>query len=228
MKFVVVCLMFLTIAGYTPGQSVQGVPAHSCSSQGPPGIPGRDGRDGTPGRDCPCGTNAPLSLHVVMRQLLHQQDEIHQLQTEMATQEQRFQVEIQLLRNESATKAQEVQAEMRQLQDEMVAKDQRIQALEQRDYIERCETGVLATNPYNVLATGSGYRYNYQTANFSRAFRTTPVVTIGLTVLDHAHTVTLRVQTDVTEKSTTGLTVRFGAWEDAKLYYARLSWMACA
>ncbi|XP_066267408.1 uncharacterized protein [Branchiostoma lanceolatum] len=57
MKFVVACLMFLTIAGYTPGQSVQGVPAHSCSSQGPPGIPGRDGRDGTPGRDCPCGTN---------------------------------------------------------------------------------------------------------------------------------------------------------------------------
>ncbi|CAH1244373.1 Hypp7285 [Branchiostoma lanceolatum] len=164
----------------------------------------------------------------MIQQLLQQQDEIHQLQTEMATKEQQIQVEIQLLQNEAATKAQEMQTDMQQLQDEMVAKDQRIQALEQRDYIERsCNGGyVLATNPYNVLASGSGY--NYQTANFSRAFRTTPVVTIGLTVLDHAHFVTLRVQTDVTEISTTGLTVRFGAWEDAKLYYARLYWLACA
>ncbi|XP_035694205.1 uncharacterized protein LOC118428290 [Branchiostoma floridae] len=146
----------------------------------------------------------------------------------MAAKDQRFQVEMQHLRSEMATMEQDMRAEMQQLEDEMMAKDQRIQVLEQRDYIKRCETGALATNPYNVLASGYGYRYNYQTVNFSRAFRKTPVVTIGLTVLDHAHDVTLRVQTDVTDVSTTRLTVRFGAWEDAKLYYARLYWMACA
>eukprot|EP00058_Branchiostoma_floridae_P007886 XP_002593374.1 hypothetical protein BRAFLDRAFT_70854 [Branchiostoma floridae] len=127
--------------------------------------------------------------------------------TEMAAKDQRFQGEIQHLRSEMATMEQDMRAEMQQLEDEMMAKDQRIEVLEQRDYIERCETGALATNPYNVLASGYGYRYNYQTVNFSRAFRKTPVVTIGLTVLDHAHDVTLRVQTDVTDVSTTRLTI---------------------
>ncbi|XP_066267405.1 contactin-associated protein-like 5 [Branchiostoma lanceolatum] len=76
MKFII-CLMFLTTLAFISSQSINGVPAYSCSSQGPPGIPGRDGRDGMPGRDCPCGAkDAEISELQRKYQELRQQNDV--------------------------------------------------------------------------------------------------------------------------------------------------------
>eukprot|EP00058_Branchiostoma_floridae_P027344 XP_002612835.1 hypothetical protein BRAFLDRAFT_67217 [Branchiostoma floridae] len=168
------------------------------------------------------------AIQAEMQQLRHDtatkdqefQTEIGQLQTEMATKDQMYQAEIQQLhakdqemeaeiqqiQNEMAAKDQMHQADIQQLQTEMGAKDQRIQDLEQRDYIERCESGVFET-PDDVFTSGDGDRHLDLTATFSRAFRTTPVVTVGLTSLDHfpGHT---RAKATVVSVSTTSLTVK--------------------
>ncbi|XP_078666711.1 uncharacterized protein LOC144908746 [Branchiostoma floridae x Branchiostoma belcheri] len=137
-----------------------------------------------------------------------------------------LQAEMQHLRNETAAKDQLMQAEIGRLQDEMAEKDLRIQDLEQRDYIERCESGVLET-PADVFTSGSGSRHVDVTATFGRPFRTTPVVTVGLWYLDNypGH---IRVSAGVTSVSTTSLTVRIGTWADSRLFNARVHWMACA
>ncbi|XP_035671529.1 uncharacterized protein LOC118412640 isoform X2 [Branchiostoma floridae] len=188
------------------------------------------------------------AIQAEMQQLRHDtaakdqefQTEIGQLQTEMATKDQMYQAEIQQLhakdqemeaeiqqiQNEMAAKDQMHQADIQQLQTEMGAKDQRIQDLEQRDYIERCESGVFET-PDDVFTSGDGDRHLDLTATFSRAFRTTPVVTVGLTSLDHfpGHT---RAKATVVSVSTTSLTVRIGTWASSQLYAAYVHWMACA
>ncbi|KAI8493627.1 hypothetical protein Bbelb_285480 [Branchiostoma belcheri] len=186
---------------------------------------------------------ASLSLQSVLEGL---QAEMQHLQTEMEAKEQTFQAELQQLRNETVAKDQLMQeelqriqaefeakdqqlqaefeakdqlmqAEIQQLQSEMAAKDLRIQNLEQRDYIERSD----------AFTSGSGSRYVDVTATFGAAFRTTPVVTVGLMTLDNypGH---IRVSAGVTSVSTTGLTVRISTWADSRLYYARVHWMACA
>ncbi|XP_035671542.1 uncharacterized protein LOC118412650 [Branchiostoma floridae] len=176
-----------------------------------------------------------------MQSVLEQlQAEMLHLQTEVGTKEQMFlseiqhlqaddqamQAEMQQLQHDTTAKDQMYQAEIQQLHTEMARKDQRIQDLEQRDYIERCESGDL-TIPNGVLTYGAGARHRDMTASFSRAFRTTPVVTVGLTQLDHYAGET-RVTASVVSVSTTGLTVRIGTWASSQLYNAYAHWMACA
>eukprot|EP00058_Branchiostoma_floridae_P027362 XP_002612853.1 hypothetical protein BRAFLDRAFT_67197 [Branchiostoma floridae] len=117
-------------------------------------------------------------------------------------------------------------AKIQQLQTELAVKDQRIQDLEQRDYVERCESGDLGT-PSHAFTSGDGDRHLDLTATFSRAFRTTPVVTVGLRHVDHFAT-EIRVSATVQSVSTTSLTVRIGTWVDSRLYAANVYWMACA
>ncbi|CAH1264277.1 Hypp2928 [Branchiostoma lanceolatum] len=145
--------------------------------------------------------------------------------------------EIQLLQTivaEMAAKDQTFREEMQQLQNKMAAKERKIQALEQniqpvesRTYIERCESGVLQTLDA-TFSTGFGERYLDMTATFSRAFRTTPVVTVGLDSLDDDWRTNLRVTAKVLSKSTTDLTVRIGTWYNSLLYRVDIHWMACA
>ncbi|XP_035671541.1 uncharacterized protein LOC118412649 [Branchiostoma floridae] len=130
------------------------------------------------------------------------------------------------LQAEMEAKDQLTLANIQQLQTEMAAKDQRIQDLEQRDYVERCESGDLGT-PSHAFTSGNGDRHVDLTATFSRAFRTTPVVTVGLRHVDHFAT-EIRVSATVQSVSTTSLTVRIGTWVDSRLYAANVYWMACA
>ncbi|XP_066266288.1 uncharacterized protein [Branchiostoma lanceolatum] len=140
--------------------------------------------------------------------------EMADMETEMAAKDQKYQ---------------QLQDEIDQLQTERAAKEQRIQVLEQRNYIERCESGVLSTpRDVNILKDGSGTRYQEMTATFSKAFRTTPVVTIGFMYLDTYRHQNTRIRSKVQSKSTTGLTVCIETWEESRLYLASVYWMACA
>ncbi|KAI8477819.1 hypothetical protein Bbelb_444490 [Branchiostoma belcheri] len=103
-----------------------------------------------------------------------------------------------------------LQEELQELQTKMAAGDQKIQALEQRPYIERCESGWLEI-PYKSLYDGYGSRQHDLTAKFTRPFRKTPVVTLGFVKLDDDSSKNLRVAAEVTTKSTTGLTVRISS-----------------
>eukprot|EP00058_Branchiostoma_floridae_P027338 XP_002612829.1 hypothetical protein BRAFLDRAFT_67223 [Branchiostoma floridae] len=143
----------------------------------------------------------------------------------MGAREQTSQAKMQQLQADN----QAMKAEMQQLQNEMVAKDQRIQDLEQRDYIERCQSGVFET-PFDAFTSKSRDRHIELKTTFSRAFRTTPVVTVGLATLDHLNDgdVNIRVASSVVYVSTTSLTVRIGTWNYSKLYSAKVYWMACA
>eukprot|EP00058_Branchiostoma_floridae_P027356 XP_002612847.1 hypothetical protein BRAFLDRAFT_67203 [Branchiostoma floridae] len=163
--------------------------------------------------------DASMSLQSLLEQM---QAEMKQLQAEIEAQDQIFQAEIQQLQ----AKDQMYQADIQQLQTEMAANDQRIQDLEQRDYVERCESGDLES-PTNVFTSGDGYRYLDVTATFSRAFRTTPVVTVGLRSLDH-YAGHIRVRASLASVSTTSLTVRISTWSSSQLYYANVNWLACA
>ncbi|XP_066267699.1 uncharacterized protein [Branchiostoma lanceolatum] len=154
-------------------------------------------------------------------------DEMNQLQKETTAENQRTQTEIQQLKTEMAARDEQQQDDIRQLQREEASKQRRINALEQRNYIERCESGVLST-PYGALSQGKGARNRDMTATFSEPFRTTPVVTIGFTYLDTYNGVNTRVTSQVRSKSTTGLTVRIGTWDASRVYRASVYWMACA
>ncbi|KAI8498091.1 hypothetical protein Bbelb_240350 [Branchiostoma belcheri] len=147
-------------------------------------------------------------------QIHHQkvQDEIQQLQSVVAT---------------MTAKGQKVQEEIQELKTKMTAKDQKIQALEQRPYIERCESGGLEI-PWGGLSYGSGERYLYLNATFTTPFRKTPVVTLGFVLLDDAVVKQLRVSAAVSSKSMTRLTVRIRTWADSQPYSAAVHWMACA
>ncbi|KAI8504713.1 hypothetical protein Bbelb_178310 [Branchiostoma belcheri] len=109
----------------------------------------------------------------------------------------------------------------------MTAKDQKVQALEQRPYIERCESGRLEI-PWTSLRDGYGNRYRDLTATFTTPFRKTPVVTFGFVKLDDERGKNLRVTAEVTSKSMTRLTVRILTWDDSRLHGAAVHWMACA
>eukprot|EP00058_Branchiostoma_floridae_P014512 XP_002600000.1 hypothetical protein BRAFLDRAFT_74119 [Branchiostoma floridae] len=117
----------------------------------------------------------------------------------------------------------------RQLQSEMSVRDQRILDLEQRDYIERCESGSIVT-PEDALSTDwtTGHRRLHLTATFSRAFRTIPTVTIGLTQVDHLFGSNTRVLAQLSDATRTSLAVEVGTWGDSILYSATVHWMACA
>ncbi|CAH1251656.1 Hypp9113 [Branchiostoma lanceolatum] len=164
----------------------------------------------------PEDTNAtvPFSLDYMSQQLLEQQAMIHQLQTEMTA------------------KDQEIENEMQQLQAEIAAKDQTIQALqqqtqalEQRPYIERCESGVVGIPAY-ALSSGSGTRYRDLTATFRARFRKTPVVTIGLKTLDSSSYT--RLDASVRYVYASHMTVRISTWSSSGLHSASVYWMACA
>ncbi|XP_035693486.1 uncharacterized protein LOC118427693 isoform X3 [Branchiostoma floridae] len=158
------------------------------------------------------------------------QNKTQQLQSEMVSKDQRTQTEIQELKTEMAARDERIQQQqddLQQLLGESETKDQRIQALEQRTYIEHCESGVLDT-PYNVLASGSGSRYRDLTATFSTPFRTTPVVTVGIRKLDIYRSRNTRISTTVTSKSPRSLTVRIITWADTRVHVAGIYWMACA
>ncbi|XP_035693485.1 uncharacterized protein LOC118427693 isoform X2 [Branchiostoma floridae] len=234
------------------GDSSQLAGADSCTEPG--GVcPPVDSNDGN-NQDEPKGIFAYVSfLHDINAQLqtfLHlakdqsiqllrdelnrlQRDtkaEIQQLRSEMASKDQRTQAEIQQLKTEMAARNERIQQQqddIEQLTGEGVAKNQKIQALEQRNYIERCESGVLDT-PYNVLASGSGSRYRDLTATFSTPFRTTPVVTVGIRKLDIYRSRNTRISTTVTSKSPRSLTVRIITWADTRVHVAGIYWMACA
>ncbi|KAI8502538.1 hypothetical protein Bbelb_201260 [Branchiostoma belcheri] len=105
---------------------------------------------------------------------------------------------------------QDLKKVIRQLQTKKAARDQKIQALEQRPYIEHCESGGLKI-PYKSLYDGFGHREHNLTAMFTRSFRKTPVVTLGFVTLDSDRFRNLRVAAQVTTKSTTVLTVRITA-----------------
>ncbi|XP_019627714.1 PREDICTED: uncharacterized protein LOC109472386 [Branchiostoma belcheri] len=137
---------------------------------------------------------------------------------------------IQQLQSVVATmtaKGQKVQEEIQELKTKMTAKDQKIQALEQRPYIERCESGWLGI-PWAGLFYGSGERNLYLNATFTTPFRKTPVVTLGFVLLDDAVVKQLRVSAAVSSKSMTRLTVRIRTWADSQPYSAAVHWMACA
>eukprot|EP00058_Branchiostoma_floridae_P027364 XP_002612855.1 hypothetical protein BRAFLDRAFT_67195 [Branchiostoma floridae] len=86
------------------------------------------------------------------------------------------------------------------------------------------EAGVLKA-PGGAFSSGFGDRF--RVLNATGAFRTTPVVTVGLGYLDHSvgH---IRVMASVESVTTTNLTVRIGTWYDSGLYSASIHWMACA
>eukprot|EP00058_Branchiostoma_floridae_P027341 XP_002612832.1 hypothetical protein BRAFLDRAFT_67220 [Branchiostoma floridae] len=88
------------------------------------------------------------------------------------------------------------------------------------------ESGDLGT-PSHAFTSGDGDRHLDLTATFSRAFRTIPVVTVGLRHVDHFAT-EIRVSATVQSVSNTSLTVRIGTWVDSRLYAAHVYWMACA
>eukprot|EP00058_Branchiostoma_floridae_P027366 XP_002612857.1 hypothetical protein BRAFLDRAFT_67193 [Branchiostoma floridae] len=139
-----------------------------------------------------------MSLDDVIAQLLKQQDVILHLQAEMAA-------------KDRTTRTLE----------------QEVQALQQRPYTERCESGELGT-PDNAFIYGSGTRYRELTATFSRAFTTTPVVTVGFTELDNELDRNLRVSASVTSVYATHVIVQIGTWGNTRLDSARIRWMACA
>ncbi|CAH1244950.1 Hypp7404 [Branchiostoma lanceolatum] len=176
--------------------------------------PGEAGSENGNNQDEPSGLlTAASSLNAIIDQIFLQlktemaardrrlqqlQDEMKQIQSETTADSQMTQTEIQQLQTEMAARDERIQQQqddIRQLQAERAATDQRIQALEQRNYIDRCESGVLST-PSNVLDSGTGTRYRDMTATFSKPFRTTPVVTIGFRVLDISHSKNTRVTSD--------------------------------
>eukprot|EP00058_Branchiostoma_floridae_P027358 XP_002612849.1 hypothetical protein BRAFLDRAFT_67201 [Branchiostoma floridae] len=158
--------------------------------------------------------------------------DVQQLQAEIIAKEKMFQAKMHQLQTEMTAKEQMFQAEIQQLQTEMAAKDNRthVEDMEQRDYVERCESGNLETpkkKKASLFPPGYGNRYHDLTATFSRAFRKTPVVTVGLTNVDHypGH---IRVSARVTSVTKTALTVQIGTWHNSEMYQAKVRWMACA
>eukprot|EP00058_Branchiostoma_floridae_P027337 XP_002612828.1 hypothetical protein BRAFLDRAFT_67224 [Branchiostoma floridae] len=153
---------------------------------------------------------ASLSVQSLLEQL---QSDMQQLQVETKAKEQRFQAEIQQLQAETGTKEHMFQSEIQQLHTEMAAKDQMIHDLQQRSYVERCESGFSET-PRDAFTSGHGDRHRDLTTTFSRAFRTTPVVTVGLTTLDHLDDENkdgdgnIRVTAGVLSVSTTSLKIK--------------------
>ncbi|CAH1251657.1 Hypp9114 [Branchiostoma lanceolatum] len=125
-----------------------------------------------------------------------------------------------------AAKDQKGQTEIVGMEETIQALKKEIQALKQRPYIERCESGMLKT-PLAVFVTGRGGRSLGLTARFSRAFRTTPVVTLGLRQVDH-RLGGIRVSATLVYVSTTNLTVQVSTWSNSQLYSASVYWMACA
>eukprot|EP00058_Branchiostoma_floridae_P027365 XP_002612856.1 hypothetical protein BRAFLDRAFT_67194 [Branchiostoma floridae] len=177
---------------------------------------------------------ASLSPQSVLEQL---QADMQQMQAELRAKEaeikkllakdQEMEAEMQQLENEMTAKDQMRKTDIQQLQAKMVAKDQRIQDLEQRDYIARCESGVLKT-PQNVFTSESRDRHLDLTATFSRDFRTTPVVTVGFSLLDSLPDRNLRVNANVKSVYATHMIVQIGTWSDSKIYSVMVHWMACA
>ncbi|CAH1251658.1 Hypp9115 [Branchiostoma lanceolatum] len=140
-------------------------------------------------------------------------------QAEMAANILKVRDEIQLLQAELAAKDRKIEAEM-------AAKDRKIETLEQRPYIERCETGVLEL-PAGSLREGEGGRNSIVSDTFRRAFRKPPVVTLGLTKVDVDRWQNTRVYSAVESVSTTGITVRIGTWHDTRVHDVVVTWMAC-
>ncbi|XP_078613604.1 uncharacterized protein LOC144883173 [Branchiostoma floridae x Branchiostoma japonicum] len=91
-------------------------------------------------------------------------------------------------------------------------------------YVQRCESGIAYTG---YAMHGHGVRAQDLSVRFRSAFRTTPVVTVGLRQLDHGNQ---NVRVTVAERSVTrtGMTVRVGTFADSVLYGATVNWMACA
>ncbi|XP_066299868.1 ATP synthase subunits region ORF 7-like [Branchiostoma lanceolatum] len=115
---------------------------------------------------------------------------------------------------------QDLKAQVHQLQAKSFVNHQRDPLV----YVERCESGIAVTG---YAMYGNGIRTQDLPVLFSRAFRRTPVVTVGLKQLDHGNQ---NVRVTVAEQSitTTGMIVRVGTFADSVLYGLTVNWMACA
>ncbi|KAI8484871.1 hypothetical protein Bbelb_374680 [Branchiostoma belcheri] len=78
------------------------------------------------------------------------------------------------------------------------------------------ESGKLSPR-YNTFSSGSGWRTRELTATFSRPFSTTPVVTIGLSHVDHYQGTNLRVTTGVRSVYASHMIVQVSTWGDTRL-----------
>ncbi|CAH1270910.1 Hypp4509 [Branchiostoma lanceolatum] len=125
-----------------------------------------------------------------------------------------------------AEQDQTMKEEIQQLQITVAELSAKHKNIQQRPSVERCESGELET-PDAAFISGFGRRSLDVSATFSRAFRTPPVVTVGLKHVDH-FTGHIHVSTTVASVSTTSLTVRIATWGGSRLYFAAVYWMACA
>ncbi|XP_078664755.1 uncharacterized protein LOC144907500 [Branchiostoma floridae x Branchiostoma belcheri] len=99
-----------------------------------------------------------------------------------------------------------------------------VQRLQERPYVGHCEVGMLGLK-WN--AEGKNGYGGTAPVNFSKMFRTVPVVSAALYRLYHTgyQPVGIVVGTDkITEK---GFLLKIHGWDQTKLYSAGVQWMAC-
>ncbi|XP_019632836.1 PREDICTED: uncharacterized protein LOC109476349 [Branchiostoma belcheri] len=99
-----------------------------------------------------------------------------------------------------------------------------VQRLQERPYVGHCEVGMLGLK-WN--AEGKNGYGGTAPVNFSKTFRTVPVVSAALYRLYHTgyQPVGIVVGTDkITEK---GFLLKIHGWDQTKLYSAGVQWMAC-
>ncbi|XP_035663409.1 uncharacterized protein LOC118407096 [Branchiostoma floridae] len=184
----------------------------------------------------PIGINSNSNLQSDINSLKESVQKINgwvtQLHTEMKTIRGRFEGINELLSRMKPFQSQiaKLQAGQGELNSTISALHGSLEGMEQREYIERCESGLMETPYDGVFSTGSatGLRFLHLEATFSRAFRTIPMVTIGLAHVDHVLNTNIRVKARVLSATKTSLMVALGTWEDSLLYSASVHWMACA
>ncbi len=77
-----------------------------------------------------------------------------------------------------------------------------------------------------AMWTGSGGRERRKAVTFKAAFKTKPVVHVGLSLLDVDTSVNLRTDCRAEKITNTGFDLVFRTWSDSRVARIRMSWLA--
>lgn len=77
-----------------------------------------------------------------------------------------------------------------------------------------------------IMWTGEGPRQTRAYVHFAEAFRSAPMVRVGLTMWDMSHTTNARMDLTAEDVSESGFAVVFKTWGDTKVARVRVGWQA--